>query len=500
MKCDESKPYCRNCTILGRICGGYPYVGVSCSSLVLSRQPTRIVGPPEIGCRHQERRMFDYLGTLKVHHVAGSFDADFWRVDIMRATQVSPAIWHASLALAAASARRRILASSTGDKASPGGLDRAHEYHSFALHHHNQSIRHLVDITRHGLRANLTLKDQETLLLANILFTSICELQDDSRQAAVHALHNSRLFSMWKFWEHGKGSMLDSRSLVAVVMLVEYLLIGRLRRKKIPPWFGHGSMDQLALRSQPFQSARAAYLEFQPLFLQLLMAFETTGPSDPYEYSNCAARIQMWKARFDEFVEGHAQASFEDISVLSAMHTATQICVHIDLLRRLVIFEEPDFLVEKLTSTLERLVEHQKAGGKRGEESGEPTFSHAIAVGSVFWTAIRTRRSDLRERLIRLLREWPRREGLWDCKVLAGLCEATIHRKRQPGTLSAFRSWVDWVGPCEDEHDCVYALIAREDGDARHEMPPPSDRIDQVGFGAADCKGVWLDTGPGLLL
>lgn len=84
----------------------------------------------------QELRSYRFFLDVTASEFAGVFDADFWLTDIPRTCHSDPAIWHAVVSLGAA--HQGYLASR--------GSGRADSTSSFAVHQYNQAVKHLVHL------------------------------------------------------------------------------------------------------------------------------------------------------------------------------------------------------------------------------------------------------------------------------------------------------------------------------------------------------------------
>lgn len=75
--------------------------------LSLTQRPRTTLGPVGVKLNLSDMSMIDALRFQIVELIAGSFDHAFGAIDVLRACQVQPAIWHASLAMTALHQSRR---------------------------------------------------------------------------------------------------------------------------------------------------------------------------------------------------------------------------------------------------------------------------------------------------------------------------------------------------------------------------------------------------------
>lgn len=378
----------------------------------------------------------------------------------------------------------RIL-SSTTEKKTSDRINQAQAHYMFALGHYNKSIQHLMKITHRGSTSGLTYNDQETLLLANVLFIGLCCIQGDIDQAANHAHHNAKLFNLWKFWEHAEetstcspstGFMLDQNSLNAVITFFEYQLANRLQCKKRPTWITQRSMIRCS--SRPFQTVTEAYFEFQPLLMGLLDASEHTWTppnittrGESCRYPAYISELGVWRSKFDQLVNrltaDQRLANSESISVLDLMYMAVEICKQTHPSGSQLEFDSCNHLFRKIADQAETLY-HELAKDVR--ENTEPSFSYSLSVGGMFYfAAMKCRDGVIRRRLIQLFKQWPRNEGLWNNKIIASICETTMLKEERPGEFALHgESWVGHyecacvseVFICENHRVCHVAVLS----------------------------------------
>ncbi|MBE3048675.1 hypothetical protein IMZ48_40490, partial [Candidatus Bathyarchaeota archaeon] len=135
--------------------------------------------------------MFFFFRTETASRVAGPFDQSFWTVDLLRATQGHAAIWHASIAVAAMYKRYTIPAGG-----STSGLRKG--LYEFALGQYNASITGLVGVAR---AENPSPDDKEVILATSVLYSGLCSLRGDPKEAFLHMRSGLGLFRQWKHWE-----------------------------------------------------------------------------------------------------------------------------------------------------------------------------------------------------------------------------------------------------------------------------------------------------------
>lgn len=376
------------------------------------------------------RQVFTTLCHATVNRIAGCFDLAFWARDILRATQVSPAVWHAALALAAMDSRRRIPA----ETETPA----RQQYYTFSLLEYNKSIHQLITIARRN--DAMSLNDQETILISNALLFGLCCLQGHQKEATAHARNSIELFYRWRFWEHAEKSeasatrsrLVHSGSLIALIMSFECQFINRLGHLISPTFLGDRKLWKSSSKS--FTSVTDAYLEFLPLLTSFMDATRFIGsPPDlvqPRPDVQVAYRYEFinWKTKFDHLLRlqnPSTPSDLEGIAILQMFFTTLEIGFKIDLAASQVAYDVCEDLFESIIHQAEDLYKILAAGVD--QKNPASSFSFALPISDVFiYTANNCRNSVLRRRLMSLVRKWPRSDGLWNSKLTVKLCEAVV--------------------------------------------------------------------------
>ena len=304
MKCDERKPICTRCVVHGRSCKGAGYGMPLLSTILLERserpeQPNYAPTPLVFGANEEEKQMFFLFRTEIAPHIAGGFDASFWAIGVPIATQNYTAIWHASIAIAAM--YKFQLERQRGSEMP--------QIYSFALSHYSRSIYHLVKIAN---RQSLDCKSRETMLLSTVLFTGLCALQGNIKEATVHIRSGISLFYNWRLWEQNDthDSILSNASLVKLFSHLE--LQQGLTEAPRTEWEQKIAFDVFGASTTPFESLTEAYLEHAVIHNNMIklcrnMVFGQIrkSPNTPLpeldERQAYRQQYSAWKARFQHF-------------------------------------------------------------------------------------------------------------------------------------------------------------------------------------------------------
>ncbi|KAJ6787243.1 hypothetical protein PWT90_06821 [Aphanocladium album] len=452
VKCDEVKPACMRCASGGRFCEGYdqnsidssafsPYHSASraasgssntessepASRSLMLRRPRAALGPRGVETNLADMTMFDTLRFHVAGLVAGGFDHTFWTVDVLRASQVQPAIWHACLALAAMHQAQRRQAVETYRRA---------RHEKLSMTHSTAAIQHVIALTR---QKQLSGAERETLLLASLLLTALSTMQGDLPQALMHAGNGIQLFHQWRLWEQHRssatrrGSMLNSDSIGAIIAHFELQLLSRLKHIAVPPWGAPGAPPRCS--DIPFSSATDAYHEFQPLFTSLVGLWQYADMGlDAQPLPEVDIRLpylvefKRWKVKFDALrASGSAHPADQESMMTLYFHWNF---IHVGLKANLtageLAFDEflPIFkdVVVEATELLQVL--RNRTGS---DTDARPAFSFTMSVvEGLFWAGHGCRDPATRRDILHLIRVWPRREGIWDNALMASMLETSI--------------------------------------------------------------------------
>lgn len=400
----------------------------------MTQRPRTALGPIDVGANLSDMTLFDALRFRTVHHVAGTFDHAFWSVDVLRACQVQPAIWHASLALTALQQSQAHAAVETYGKA---------QYEKLAMTHATAAISHVLALTR---QKHLAQAERETLLLASLLLTAHSTTLGDLPQALMHAGNGIQLFHQWRLWEQHRtwlarrcstGSLLNTDSIGAIIAHFELQLLSRLKHIAVPPWGVAGAPPRCS--DAPFRSPTDAYHELQPLFTSLVSLWQHAGmgllPAQPM-LPETDMRLpylvewQRWKVKFDalrvsKFLRPTDQ---ESMMTLNIHWRFLQTGLKANLNLGELAFDEllPGF--QQLVAEAQDILELLRKKDDAVETKTRPQFSFSMSVVEVlFWAGHGCRDPLTRRALLRLIQAWPRREGVWDNVLMAAMLETSIH-------------------------------------------------------------------------
>lgn len=413
-----------------------------------SVQPSLPLSPEGIKPNQQELQFFDLFSRHTVKQVGGSFNHSFWTVDVLRAARAYPAVWHACLSFAALNHRSKKLHASEDDRKS---------WYSFALVQHNASIRQMVRIAE---QTDPSYADQEAFMLVGMLYTGLCCLQGEMGQGAEHARSSLLLFYQWKFWEHGvqrrAGHMLSPAALISLISLYESQIFSRSRDVKKQSWYLES--PPLASPDEPYRSISEAYVDIQPMLTAVFRLFPMIRPQDDPVRSNTYSAIQAelqdrfstWGTKFGAFLAKQPEGFTATHGALHLELMAIAVNVSLKLNHDLgeVAFDPFSDSFARINDIARQLIAlDREAQAKHGIEGHG--FSYTFPVSELLYGVGRTCRDRMiRREAVVLLRQWPRRDGVYHPAMVAAMCHVVIELEEA--------AWYGGVSIVPDECSCVY--------------------------------------------
>ncbi|KAJ3497438.1 hypothetical protein NLG97_g1906 [Lecanicillium saksenae] len=426
VKCDETRPSCSQCISTKRKCDGYANSPQPQHVVIgLVKSPDYSHSPPGVQLGQFESRMFHMFRNETVKHVAGVFDHSFWKVNVLRAARIYPAIWHASLAVAAMQERNIIHAHSQNQ-------DIKRKFYGFALLQYNAAIKILLEIAQ---KSTQSVAEQETLLMASLLFTTLSILQSDGSQAITHANNGIQLFYRWRYWEQAEharrtGDRILSPDFFATIVAVATSQF-HYDRSTISPW----SLRNLSKRVEctgEFESASDAFIHLEPLLTGMMEILNGLNPD-----TNQIQQLQLihekqrsyrddfliWKEKYARLQQCKLLSEEDSWAMIQikALSIGVDVALHLSLDDLDMEFDEFYSSFEKIVKLTETLLETEDQGPTQWGYS----FSHSISM-LLFFVSTSCRDSALRRRAITLLRSIPDKTSYIYSKLTARLCESIM--------------------------------------------------------------------------
>ncbi|ATY62991.1 C6 zinc finger domain [Cordyceps militaris] len=311
VKCDETQPACKKCSLSNREClwatlqhhapSFSPGAGAD-----MAQQPSLSVSPRQIPRRHHEVQLFHYFRAEVAPQLAGLFDQDFWRDELLRSTQSQPILWHACNAIAAT----HLLdwtSGGGGSSSAPPALLPLQPYYQYqaAL----QSMRRLVALPF------VTDTTRISMIVASQLFVVLAALRGDNAEMTAHYQNTCMLVGLWRTWaqtrihrRRDRHTVLAADSVVYACFRADSLLLFL----QPPGYRYHSYWDgcTLRLRDDPFVSLTEAYFELEPVWNNVVKAAVHPGPEVPdfitdggeftqHVLDHYKERIAKWERKLD---------------------------------------------------------------------------------------------------------------------------------------------------------------------------------------------------------
>ncbi|RSL55127.1 hypothetical protein CEP54_009530 [Fusarium duplospermum] len=425
----------------------------------------------------QELRSYRFFLDVTASEFAGVFDADFWLIDIPRTCHSDPAIWHAVVSLGAAhQGYLTSRCSARVDSTSP-----------FAVYQYNQAVKHLV----HLPSSRSVPEERWRALIASVLFTYLCSIQGLHSQSGVHLAAAKSLLkelqhpksqskldttrpNQLKALEYLKTSSVSYRAVLSIIASLELqsqalnnrnaneapellrdtdaYTAWRYYTAPNPTEFSricqHGRC--VPSRATPENIARAGRA-FQSLLDALILLSQrvqpdkagTLGGADE-AMENPVSQQQPYTRAFGELntaLDMFVSDSLDDCLCFGPQ--PDQLSQHrnkaIDSLRvfRAVCHPLLDYLMGDSHANLKAhaiqlldLADSVLESELRHERPGATEFIPSLSITQpVFVIAATGPSLALRRRAMALLRQYPRREGLWDSLFVAAFLETCLEQE-----------------------------------------------------------------------
>ncbi|KAJ3493997.1 hypothetical protein NLG97_g4363 [Lecanicillium saksenae] len=438
IKCDETLPFCKHCTSTGRHCRNNfnEYAASATSqkrqwSTPTSREPSKSPAPSNIQATSRQWQIFDLFRSLTVKQVGGVLSkSSFWSVDVLRATEAYPVIFHSSLAMAALNHQLRM---------SNAMNDFRKEYYEFALQESTTAIQELRQL---AMKPALTYCDKEAILLANVLFTGIACLQGNLYQALMHVRNALHLFNEWHFSSEtvaaARGAtpqgVIDPRWLLHLISYFEFQAHDIDATITAASWKRH-SYELLAPPvSGGFASVADAYYEYMPLHYGF--SVDPNASIDPKSAANEGRAsgfetvYSRWRLRLQQLADDPDEGSPAQrraVSTLWLLVKCERLCRHVRRSSDPNVWRTSNVEFREIVDSAEKLLQGEY--GLAGDDSDaiSPAFTFSLsAVEALRLVGFVSRNGAIRRRVIALLRTYQRRDGLWDSKLSSSLIEARM--------------------------------------------------------------------------
>ncbi|KAF2806799.1 uncharacterized protein BDZ99DRAFT_85740 [Mytilinidion resinicola] len=481
IKCDEAKPHCLRCTSTGRKCDGYPnspagrsfvhFNQTTISSLTkVDKSLHSLAGSPE------ESRYLEYYFHRAGPRLSGNLDSDLWMRIVLQFASAEPAIRHATMVISYLYERRI----EHQQAASPLALALPAKGERFFLKHYNEAIRCLV--ARMQTRSNAL----EISLVTCMLFVCMEILRaEQSKFAMAHFLSGLDIVATLRARKRlglpsASQKLLTSPDSPTLTFVEDKLVPAFARLTMTALLFGHrapqlylspsSTTSGLLLSIPPtfstFHEARLSLYDIMNLALMFIHSinckkYEPSGflPGDLDHHRHFCALIPQWSTAFEASTATICTTPSlrESSTVLRILYTVTHIwlicCMdptemaydaHLPAFKHALVLSTQ--ILE--SGTLATETPTTSSSSSSSAFSFEPEL-----IPPVYFVAHRCRDPHTRRDALALLRQYPRREGLWTTSTSAASVARIILREeaRSGGEGGAW--------PAEEMriHDAVYS-------------------------------------------
>ncbi|RAL07073.1 Zn(II)2Cys6 transcription factor domain-containing protein [Aspergillus homomorphus CBS 101889] len=429
IKCDETKPSCTRCTSTGRNCDGYDELAIK---QVI--KPQHVVQMPsawdQVSGSTVEIKNFAFFRSVTTADLAGFFDVGFWTGKLLQLSHQYPALWHAMTALACV--HHEFITDRT-----PTTVARVGDTPNmrFALVQFNKSIQSLRKLLS---GPSLTRLDKLVALSTCLLFTCMASLQGRQWQAFVHISSGLKMFHYWNLGLRNRDRRDDDPDID--LLLVAFTQLDTQARPYLPSQRNNlqWTDSQIILSStiEPFRSLLDAYLAIEVHFntmMRFMLSKEfsdlTLISENLIQKQKCGDDFQQWDARLSGFLSVAAPSEKDDraLNLLYIRRIFARIFLSLDFTKGELCHD--DFLQDykQMLDLATQLLDDLNSSHMSGERPSHPNFCLATTVAEpLFLIATRCREPTIRREALRLLKQYPRREGICEGMVAARIAETMI--------------------------------------------------------------------------
>lgn len=403
------------------------------------------------------------------------FDIDFWST-IGQASQVYPAVWHASLALAGAHKQQQIAletTNSSSDTMMARSLQRAN--YEFSLQQYSKCIRCLTQINGPAIEP----ADQEMLLMTCTLLANYCNMAAEPTEALTHVKNGMQLFKQWKYWQHSSDLSSTTRprncvapvaSIIMPFMRSEVQALHQADR--VPEPLHDISLNSALIDANtPFKSTTEAYLALMPIFffsswgwLERSQSLSLVSQDD--EDKSCRKYLpmfQMWKTKFGAFTafrQRHKPKEDDDIDPLDNIRlTALQlfellgdVIFYLDTSKEELAWDDFTAKFYKIVDICENFLERAYRTRLRSKQVESHVSSFLSRASPVLRMVARScRHPQIRRRALEILKAHPYQDGIFTSDVNAQVAAILMQVEQDGAVMSPLKGGCDCIS---DEFVC----------------------------------------------
>ncbi|KAH7143638.1 fungal-specific transcription factor domain-containing protein [Dactylonectria macrodidyma] len=417
VKCDEAKPCCQRCITSKRQCDGYlpgdstvtrrqlveavRELGViGPVSKALTQYPGQRLSPSQV----DSLSLFDVFRKLTAPSTASFLPSNFWTGELLQLAHSEPAVWHATLALGALHQKHEL--------ASQGaGMDhRVDVFQRLANQNYAQAVTHAQ-----------ALRDPHRLLSLSLALVSITNMMGRWSESQVHITAGHRL-------------MLQAKGHPAVKLAAEMLMRLDLQaltfsESSAPyPYEEAPDMTDITkcMRAAAIENYEQAGTALFSLVRRFLLADEAVGMCTVEQVNEKLAMRDI----LQDLVDWEFKMAIFEKDGPTGEPAAMSVRLYHALLRGMLAARRfgPDMRYDDLLGYFERIVACAESLllAIAAREPRSPLSLEPGIIIPLFVVGSRCRHPVLRSRVIRLLRNINRQEGMWFSDGAAEVCAKTM--------------------------------------------------------------------------
>ncbi|GKZ49566.1 hypothetical protein AbraIFM66951_002135 [Aspergillus brasiliensis] len=455
---------CQRCSSTGRKCDGYnsgapepptPGVGV-----VQMPSYWELVSGDRV-----ESESFRFFHSVTTPNLAGFFDQGRWARRLLQMSHQYPVLWHAMTAVACI--HRDFMTNTT-----PLTASRSQDSLQvrLALQQWNKSIQKLQRLLSGQVLTNF---DRLVILSVCILFTTMASLQGRQWQAFVHINSGLKLIHQWNLTDRGENRSDEDIDLDVLLVLFTQL----------------DSQINLPSSTTPFKTLLEACVALEVQFNKMMQIFTNnsiyiSGPDAAVQAQKqqCLVSLIGWDARLDRYLETTPQPEDEKaLKLLYVRRRLAQVALSMDLSKGELahddFVEDYSYMLELMGEILGDPLNPIDSQPENTDKLQKMSFRlETVTTEPLFLIALRCREPTIRRQAIRLLRQYPRREGICEGMAALKIAERAIEIEEEcltsPESACTHGKWI-----CENHRVTWLQFFLVHDRQARTVMHTREDLL-----------------------
>ncbi|KAF1813381.1 hypothetical protein P152DRAFT_316985 [Eremomyces bilateralis CBS 781.70] len=432
LKCDERRPTCFRCERGGLNCAGYGY-SLTPKSILGSSSPYSVTHIPSPLRDHEallpkESRAIEYFHVKVAPHLAGHFHQRFWTEGVLQMSARHVAVRHALISLSTMF-ETDLLRHSLQDVPK--------EKEQYALETFNAAIRDLLTM----------LHDPTTVyvpLAVCIIFVCLDSMRMNSKAVVKHVEGGIMLLNMWFRHQQRRLPLQPSltasdKTLMEEVLIPIFTWLGMMATT-----FGRPGLVLDPGLTQPISDGPAPAMESLEQAISVFMRdvtevfgfsaamaemkFQSTVDDKIIaQHERLQGAVHNWKVDFDRMVSKKwstwTPSSMLSIGMVNAIHLSIRYWLEGCAAPTESIWDDYKSVYEEILGLVEDVVQSTRMVPEHRVRSFHFEMGYIPPLQFVLW---RCRYPQIRRKALRILRDLPRQECLFDSKQIAVLYAQVI--------------------------------------------------------------------------